>query len=442
MKISNIKLLLIVAFVGILSSCTKDFDNINEAADNQIFNTKAGLLAVTEGLTQHYSATTLIRAIEVPGLSTRELGNIEGYLPQMELVSGGLLIPNDNAGTVDLWTNLSRDKGAAESILASVDNVDMPEGTKSGIKAYAKFFKAVTLGTLIQNFEKAPINNQSDGQAEFSDKATILAECISLLQSAKSDLAANPISTEFQSAIPGLDLPNIINAFSARFNLYAGNYDAALTAANTVDLSLKSEWKYDGSVNRNPVWNFAVNGNPDTKPQDNFGLIGIYVPEAGDGRVAFYISPSPIVESMFGMHGVEDAKGFFESASTSLPVYLPGEMMLIKAEAYAMKNDLTNAVAQINLVRQKTNDVFGVNAGLGAWTGNAANKTDVLNEIYKNRCIELFMSGMRLEDSRRIHSSFVPSPAIDFYSERNRNYYPYPYNERANNKNCPADPSI
>lgn len=442
MKTSNIKLLLIVAFVGILSSCTKDFDNINEAADNQIFNTKSGLIAVTEGLNQHFTATTLIRAVEVPGLSTREFGNIGGYLTPMELVSGGLLIPNDNAGTVDLWANLLKDKGVAESMLANVDAVEMPDGTKSGIKAYAKFFKAITLGYLIQNFEKAPINNQSDGQAEFSDKATVLAECINLLQSAKSDVAANPISTEFQLAIPGLNLPNMINAFLARYNLYAGNYDAALTAANSVDLASKSEWKYDGAVNRNPVWNFAVNSAPDTKPQDNFGLTGIYVPEAGDGRIAFYLIPSSIVETSYGLHGVEDAKGFFEAANNSLPVYLPGEMLLIKAEAYAMKNDLVNAVAQINLVRQKTNDVFGVNAGLGAWTGNAANKTDVLNEIYKNRCIELFMSGLRLEDSRRIHSSFTPSNAVDFYSERNRNYYPYPYNERANNKNCPADPSI
>ena len=442
MKTSNIKLLLIVAFVGILSSCTKDFDNINEAADDQIFNTKAGLLAVTEGLTQHFTATTLIRTVEVTGLSTRELGDIEGNLTPMELVSGGLLIPNDNAGIVDLWSNLLRDKGVAESMLANVDAVEMPDGTKSGIKAYAKFFKAITLGYLIQNFEKAPIDNQSDGQVVFSDKATVLAECISLLQSAKTDIATNPISTEFQSAIPGLDLSNMINAFSARYNLYAGNYDAALTAANTVGLNSKSEWKYDGSVNRNPVWQFAVNSNPDTKPQDNLGLQGIYVPEAGDGRIAFYTSPSSIVESQFGLHGVEDAKGFFDTPSKSLPVYLPGEILLIKAEAYAMKNDLVNAVAQINLVRQKTNDVFGVNAGLGAWTGNATNKTDVLNEIYKNRCIELFMSGLRLEDSRRIHSSFTPSPAIDFYSERNRNYYPYPYNERANNKNCPADPSI
>ena len=133
--------------------------------------------------------------------------------------------------------------------------------------------------------------------------------------------------------------------------------------------------------------------------------------------------------------------GFFSTSSTSIPVYLPGEMLLIKAEAYAM-TDLPSALAPLNAVREKTDDVFGVNAGLGVWAGDATDQTAVLNEIYKNRSIELFMTGMRLEDSRRIHSSFTPSNDIDYVSERNRNYYPYPYEEKANNSNCPNDPSI
>jgi hypothetical protein len=202
-----------------------------------------------------------------------------------------------------------------------------------------------------------------------------------------------------------------------------------------------SVWKFEGS-NENPIWKFAVNDGPDTKPQDNFGLTSSFIPEATDGRIAFYLAPSAEAETDYGMHGVEEALGFFASATTSIPVYLPGEILLIKAEAYAMQNDLPNAVAQINLVRTKTDDVFGVNAGLVDWTGDETNKTAILDEIYKNRCIELFMTGMRLEDSRRIHSNFVPSNEGSYTSERNRNYYPYPYEEKANNTNCPADPSI
>ena len=62
----------------------------------------------------------------------------------------------------------------------------------------------------------------------------------------------------------------------------------------------------------------------------------------------------------------------------------------------------------------------------------------LLKEIYKNRCIELFMSGMKLSDSRR----FARPGPNDLNAERNRNYYPYPLQERSGNPKTPADPPI
>jgi hypothetical protein len=441
MKILNYKTIIFVAFISLFISCEKDFENVNQANENQVLNTKEGLIALSLGLTQHFATSTLAPIVEIPALSTRELGNLSTYLTPSELVFGGTGLPDDNAGIARLWARLNKDKKVAEDIIKSVDGVTMEAGTASGMKAYAKFFKAMTLGYLIQNFEMAPIDSKEDGQAVFSDRNTVLTECINLLESAKSDITTTPISDEFNTVITDLNLPNIINAYLARYNLYAGEYQDAINAANAVDLSSMSVWKFEGS-NENPIWKLAVNGDPDTKPQDNFGLTSTYTPEATDGRIAFYLAPSVETETDYGMHGVEEVLGFFNNATTSIPVYLPGEILLIKAEAYAMQNDLPNAVAQINLVRTKTDDVFGVNAGLVDWTGDETNKTDILDEIYKNRCIELFMTGMRLEDSRRIHSNFVPSNEGNYTSERNRNYYPYPYEEKANNTNCPADPSI
>jgi len=441
MKILKYKTIIFVAFLSLFVSCEKDFTNGNKANEDQVLSSKEGLIALTLGLSQNFATSTLAPIIEIPALSTRELGNLSTYLTPSELVLGGTGLPDDNAGLTRLWSRLSRDKKVAEDIMNNVDGVTMEPGTASGMKAYAKFFKAMLLGYQLQSFEKAPINSQEDGQAVFSDRDALLTECISLLESAKSDITTTPISSEFDTVIDGIDLPNTISAFLARYNLIAGNFQDAITAANAVDLTSKSVWKYEGS-NENPIWKFAVNGDVDTKPQDNFGLTGSYLPEAGDGRIDYYLAPSTDAETDYGLHGVEDLFGFFSTASSSIPVYLPGEMLLIKAEAYAMQDDLPNAVTQLNLVRGKTDDIFGVNAALGAWTGDTTNKSDILDEIYKNRCIELFMTGMRLEDSRRIHSSFVPENAGSYTSERNRNYYPYPYEEKANNTNCPADPSI
>jgi len=439
----HIKYISLAVLIGLIfTACKKDFVNINAPADDQIFTNTDGLIAASIGMAQHFSSSTLSPIVEVPGLSTREFGVTSTYVTPMELVKGGDALTGENAGIVRLWSRLLRDKAQAELIIKNAGDVEMDPGTKSGILAFAKLMKAMTLGYLIQNFEQAPITTMDN--APFSNRADVLAECISLLQSAKSDLAANAVSDEFQDkVIPTIDLPNTVNAFLARYNLFAGNYDDAITAANAVDLSVKSEWWYDASENKNPVYGFAVEGSPDTEPQDSFGLLGTFAPEPGDGRIDFYLAPFDSASSPdLGGQPIDHALGFFATADTKIPVYLPGEMLLIKAEAYAMKNDLANAVKNINLVREKTNDVFGVNAGLAAWTGNASDKTAVLNEIYRNRCIELFMSGMRLEDSRRIHSSFTPSAAADVVSERNRNYYPYSYEERNNNENCPADPSI
>lgn len=122
-------------------------------------------------------------------------------------------------------------------------------------------------------------------------------------------------------------------------------------------------------------------------------------------------------------------------------MYLQGELLLNKAEAHARLNQLSDAVTNLNLVRQKTSDPLGVNAALAAWTGDANNQTAVLEEIYKNRAIELFLTGMRFEDSRRFHPNL--NPAVDnLTNERNRNFYPYPSIERDNNPNTPTDPAI
>jgi hypothetical protein len=107
--------------------------------------------------------------------------------------------------------------------------------------------------------------------------------------------------------------------------------------------------------------------------------------------------------------------------------------MLIKAEAMARTNNLTGALAELNKVITKTAtaDLFRVGAGLPAST--ASTSTAILEEIYKNRCIELYMSGLKLEDMRRFGRPLT---------ERKRNFFPYPFRERDGNPNTPADPSF
>ena len=80
---------------------------------------------------------------------------------------------------------------------------------------------------------------------------------------------------------------------------------------------------------------------------------------------------------------------------------------------------------------------LGLGADLPAYAG-PLDQASLLFEIYKNRCIELYLSGMKLEDSRRFNR---PGPGTA-NAERARNFYPYPQQERDGNPNTPGDPAL
>jgi hypothetical protein len=446
----NIKIFTIISSLffssGLFTACDTEFENPNNPTEDVVLGTKEGLFALATGIRQFYSVTALRQVIEAPGITTRELGVTNTFLNINELAKGGAELPADSGGITNPWVDLIRAKGMAESLINGANTVELSAGSKSGLLAYGNLFKAICLGSLVEMYEQVPINNSADGAAKFSDRATVLESCITLLKDARDMLIAAPISDDFKSAVlwPEMNLQKTVNAFLSRYELMAGNYDASITAANAVlnDAdATNSMWVYDAN-NRNPIWNRTVN-SADLNPQSNFGLLGSYAPEAGDGRVDFYLGDDAgFANADAGGQALSEMLGFFGTSTSAIPIYLPGELLLNKAEAYARKGQLTDAVIQLNLVRQKNNDPLGVNANLPAWTGNETSKADILEEIYKNRSIELFLTGMRFEDSKRFHPNFVVPSAANTTNERNRNYYPYPTIERENNPNTPADPSI
>jgi hypothetical protein len=252
---------------------------------------------------------------------------------------------------------------------------------------------------------------------------------VTVLNNAISVYNANPPNTLVKSRLP--DSVNIINtlyALKARYSLFAGDYATALSAANLVDLTKRSVFSFD-ALNQNSVNESATSTNNVYQPVDStLGLPPALAPSLTDQRIPFYIGINPTTAPRYRI------KGFFASSTASIPIYLPGEMILIKAEAYARQNDLVNALIELNKVvtKQPSADAFGVGAAQPAIVGPLT-QAQLLTEIYRQRSIELFMSGMRLEDQRRL------GRPVD---ERRRNFFPYPFQERDNNKNTPADPTF
>ena len=290
--------------------------------------------------------------------------------------------------------------------------------------AYASIFKALSIGGLSEFWEKVPAG--IGVSVTFIDRVDGYKKAITTIDEALAAISANAISAAFTSSVPaGIDIINTLHALKARYSLFAGLYPQALAEANLVDLTKKSTFNFD-ALSLNPLYEVATSTNNVVQPKDStLGLPVPLQPSLTDGRVPFYTSINASIAPRFRI------KGFGEFASTAFPIYLPGEMILIKAEAYARAStpDLVNGTAELNKVVTKNNDIYGVNANQPP--AAPATIAALLDEIYRQRCIELFMSGLKLEDMRRFARPTT---------ERKRNLMPYPLRERDNNPNTPPDP--
>jgi len=429
------KIYLTAWFFILVSACEMDIPNPNAATEDEALNSRQGLLALSAGMRQYYSTSALSRIIITPGVTSRELGAFTTFVNYLNLEEGGDAIENDNSLTSGIWSRLYRVISNAEQIIDNTTEEVIPDAaTRTGIIAHALFFKAASLGYLAQSFEQAPITTVASGDAPFVNRTEVIAEAIRLLTDARALLSATPPSDSFYGQVgTTLDLPNMVEAYLSRYHLIAGNYQEAISAADMVDISSVSYFVYDAE-NPNPIWELAINGN-DFRPLDNFGLDPVQLDNA-DGRIDFFLVSADTTSAALQLP-VEDLAGYFSERTTSIPVYLPGEVLLNKAEAQVRSGGISDAIETLNAVRTKTEDPTGVNAALAPYTGPATEDA-VLEDIYSNRAIELFLTGMRLEDSRRYNR---PGPGSDTMS-RTRNFYPYPDTERSNNPNTPDDPAV
>lgn len=419
----------LVTFAG--PGCKKQYTNPNAPTQDQVFNSADGMTRVIVGIKQRFAANvvgvaSIYQSISAAGLSANELtvlnaGNAD--LAQLEI--GGTNVAPNNGVVLSLWTTTNIVNSEAQKLIDNAAKLtDVNYG--NSIKIYGNLYKAMSLGTLAQFFEKLPINTGSN--AVFSTRQEALAKAVQLLDEASTLFNTTTMPAAFTAAVgTEIDIKNTLLALSARYNNMLGNNDAAIAKAAAVDLTKKSVFFYN-TTNQNPVFRSGLTSANVYGIKPNFGLTGALSPNPADKRIPFYLTKN-----------AANGSGFFLADATAIPVYLPGEMLLIQAEAYARKNDLVNAKLFLDKVLTKTpaQDVFGVGADLPPYAG-PIDQASLLLEIYKNRRIELYMSGMALEDSRRFNR---PGPGTA-NAERTRNFYPYPQQERDGNKNTPPDPAI
>jgi len=438
-KIYNpIKISLLAALLLFAGSCKMETVNLNAPEEDDVLTTREGIIGLSVGLRQFQSTNGINAAYFYPAVTTRELQGVATFTNVLELEAGGTALPTANGNILTLWSNMQRLMTMSQNVIDNAPKVTtLTGGLLSGIIANAQLFKAISLGTLASSFEQANINTSKTEKVTFLPRAQVIAEAVRLLDDAIARLNTTPVTTEFNTLVAGtsFDLKSVIYYYSARYNLMAGNYAAALASANLVDQSKANAYQYNAQ-SVNPIWN-NINTLKYYTPRAGFGLpAGLF--EANDQRLNFYVTTTTTV-----VNGVttitRTLTGFGLTQTAIVPVFLPDDVKLIKAEAILRSGGaLTDALTQINLVRTQTSgDPFNVYAGLPAYSG-AVTQADLLTEVYRQRCAELFLTGQRWEDSRRFGRPF----SLTNFTERNRNFYPYPDQERLNNPNTPADPAI
>ena len=441
LRIKQITLLLLTGSLVLTTSCNKEYINPSTASEPSVTTSVDGLMNLCAGLQRRFTigrqsplyTAPIAGGYTVFGLYTLNIGNTA----EKELETGKGAVTRNNAIVIQMWAQCLLTRTEAETVLNNL-NVAGDPTDRVGLKAYASIFYALSMGTLVQFFEKIPLTNGDN--AEFSPRADALQKAITVLESADADLATTTPSAKFYSKVPaGIDVKNTVKALLARYyniqSMITGTYNAAsgnkaMTFAAAASLTVKSEFRFS-TTTTNPLGEQNVSVNVFGAIDSTLGLRNglAPVPASSDPRVGFYISKLNAT--------TYPLKGFALDRTTAYPVYLPGEMLLIVAENLARQGLFTQSKTALDAVRTKTTDIYGIGAAQPAYSGPLTT-ADLLQDIYKQRRLEMFISGQELEDSRRFGRPAPNTPN----EERNRTFYPYPFIERDNNTNTPADPAI
>jgi starch-binding outer membrane protein, SusD/RagB family len=415
-----------------MMSCQKEYTNPSAASIEQSTTDANGLYALANGLAYRYSVgrqSPVYSYLTANALTTKEwiVLNV-GNTAEIDMQTGGGNVSANNSIVTRLFEQSNLIKANADLVLNNISRA-ASDNDKANLRAYASLYKGLALLQLGTYWEQAPLGTGKD--ATYSKREDVLKAAISNWETGYNIVNNTKGFTVSSKLVGGVDFSNSFLALCARAYLMLGNYDKAIELAAKVDLTKKSTFIYD-DVTRNPIFDASFSNRNVCEPLDStMSLPKGLVPDINDKRVLFYLNTKkPVAGKNLG-------KGFFTSNAATIPIYLPSEMTLIVAEGFARKDRLPEAVIELNKVISKkaAADAFGIGADLPAFAGT--DKTAILTEIYRQRCIELFNSGLKLEDSRRFAR---PGPK-DASPERSRTFYPYPQNERDNNKNTPADPA-
>lgn len=427
-----------VAAFATATACDLNLENPNQPTETQVTTTVDGVIALATGLQARY-AQSYGNFAYMAGLVTDEFASTSASLISISDAEQGAVAPG-TAIADNVFNSVYRTVRTADDLLAGADALaaQFEPGTLSGLRALALVMKAEALGEALQSYQKIPINTYQNTAPVYEPRSVALPYIRQLLDSANTILTAQAPSTFFNNNIltPGLSLTNTVQLLRARYARMANDDANALAAANlvartgTAALSLLTF--------PSPGVNFFANvtgGVNGIAPRRQFRTSMA----AGDQRFTYFVVPSTTLTGRVG--ALLDPWNRYANPNAPMPVYMPDEALLIKAEALANQNNLVAAVAALDSVRTDCTGGRGLDdpkACLPAYAG-ALTQAAILTEIYVQRRYELFATGLRWEDSRRRSAVRGPVAAPGVPTDAQRCWLPYAVGDRNANPNAKTD---
>ena len=400
----------------VMAGCNLDLDNPNSPTEEQVSGSIDAVVAAAVGMQALY-AQTIDDYVVTSSLITDEWGTQgTALISYVALFTGPASEIDPSYGVVENpWSRSYLTIKTANTVLDGVEEAGLSGGLRAGVSAMAKLFKAMSYGMLIQQYEEVAIEISLTGST-LRPRAEVLDTILALLESARTDLQGVPDAelAGFRARVEpaSFSTRHTINAMLARYYLMDGQYDEAITAADRVPANVLSQFAYPAPT-RNPIENLA------------FQLNGGYVAglqswadeaEVGDRRVTYWLDTAAAQPAANPGDSLLYELERYSSPNEGFPVYLPDEMKLIKAEAYARTSRFPQARALVNEVRTQTSSpVNEPVAGLMALPDLLLDtEAELLAEIARQRRYELFAQGLRWEDTRRFGTALTTVPVIDF----------------------------
>jgi len=425
---------LVVATVSV-AACSLDLQNPNSPTEAQVTTNVDGVIALATGLQSRFAASYGNFGYTA-GLVTDEFAATSAALISISDAEQGA-VPSGTGIADAVFNSVYRTVRTADDLLAGANALasQIEPGTRSGLKALAWTLKAEALGEALQSYQKIPVQTFGEVAPTYVGRTQALPIVRALLDSAAAAISTTAPSAFFNASIltPGVNLPNMIQMFRARYARMAGDQATALSAANLVGRT---------GTTALSVLTFPA---PTVNPYANVtgGTNGIAVRRQWrlsmlpqDQRFGYYVSPSTTLTGRVG--ALLDPFSRWASPQAPLPVYMPDEALLIKAEALVSQGNLAAAQAALDSVRTDCTGGRGLDdpkACLPALT-TSLSQADLLTEIYTQRRYELLGTGLRWEDARRRNAVRGPVAAPSVPVEGQRCWLPYAIGDRNANPNA------